>query len=124
LTRWKNPDSQTFKVTFKNGYGTEVVSFEYRIIYLHSGEVNGKGKYIGYATAVPANIRVLFGFNLNVNTVVPTVYNTGTSSNPVAGMQMDLKWQLSTIASENRGAVSYVIEGNGGFKRLKLFLIF
>jgi hypothetical protein len=119
LTRWKNPDSQTYKMVFKNTYGVEVVSFEYRIIYLHSGEVNGKGKYIGYATSVPANIRVLYGFNLNVNTVVPTVYNMGSSSNPVAGMQMDLKWQLSTVASENRGTVSYVIDGNGGFKRLK-----
>jgi hypothetical protein len=118
LARWKNPESKTYKVTFENGFGAEVVSFEYRIVYLYGGEVKGKGKYIGYTTTVPANIRVQFGFNLELASNVPTVYNLGSNSNPVGGLQMDLKWKVSTVMTDNRGASSFTIDGNGNFKKL------
>jgi hypothetical protein len=98
----------------KNGFGSEVVKFTYKVIFLYDGNVGGKGKYIGYASIEPAEIKVGWGgYNFNAQASVPQVFNMGTSEDPVAGMQIQVKYSVDTIMKHQEFTDTYMINGKG-----------
>jgi len=119
MESWSAPRSKTVEVSYKNPYGMTVVSLRYQLIYLAGGSVNGKGKYIGYATIQPTHVSVLWGWTLNAQSSVPAVYNMGTADAPVAGMTLQLNWQVGTALNRRETAVNYAITGEGQLTQLK-----
>jgi hypothetical protein len=120
LQRWQAPKYKAYEVTYKNAYGVTVVDIAYRIVYLAGGDVNGKGQYIGYATVEPLKVRVLWGFHVNLAATVPTVYNMGTKEDPVAGMNMQVKWSVDGVMSlvHDESTRSYFLNGRGDFREM------
>jgi hypothetical protein len=106
--------SLTQEMSAKNGFGSEVVKFTYKVIFLYDGNVGGKGKYIGYASIEPAEIKVGWGgYNFNAQASVPQVFNMGTSEDPVAGMQIQVKYSVDTIMKHQEFTDTYMINGKG-----------
>lgn len=113
LAGWNIPNSKTFRVTYKNGFGVNVVDYTYRITYTAGGHLNGMGKYLTNVTVQPANVSVAWGFNLDANAVISSVFNRGeTSRDPVAGMQLDVDWKVSTVVKHNQQMETYYIGGD------------
>lgn len=112
LTNWNIPTSKVYRVTYENGFGMTVVDFSYRVIATTGGSFNGKGQYITHATIQPAMIDVAWGFTFNAQADIPTVFNRGTKENPVAGMQMNMKWSVDTPIAHNEQTESYFVGGN------------
>jgi hypothetical protein len=119
LQNWQVPEAKAYRIQYKNLYGLTVVDFTYRITYLYGGGVEGLGKYIGYAKIEKQNLDVKWGWSFEANATVPTVFNTGTRANPVAGMNLLLEWKVSTLMNENIQTNEYFIGGNGLFKALQ-----
>lgn len=119
LTNWSNPLSRTYEIVFENGFGMEVIKLQYRVITVYGGSYQGQGRYIGYVTVVPAELNVGWGFNLDVQASVPTVFNQGSKENPVAAMTLDLKWKTTTILQSQEGTDSFFVNGMGQFQQLK-----
>ena len=118
LTNWSMPQAKTYEVSYKNVYGFEVVHFSYRVVYTSGGSFKNTGKYLTQATIMPANVYVAWGFQLDALAEVPLVMNMGSVESPVAGMQLDMKWKVTSPLAESQMTESYAISGDGTFKSL------
>lgn len=113
MSGWKTPRSTSYRITYQNGYGANVIDFTYRVIFTYGGGINGVGRYVTGATIVPADLSVLWGWTFSANVTVPTVVNMGTSENPVGGIQLDVNWNVKTILFDHQKRNSYFVNGLG-----------
>jgi hypothetical protein len=113
LSNWQIPKSKIINVSYKNLYGIEVVRFSYRIILLYGGSVNGVGRYIGYASVVPIEMKTAYMYTFNANANVDAVFNLGTSQDPVAGMVLNINWTVETVLSKVTITQTYNLDGLG-----------
>lgn len=118
LAGWNAPQSKVYNVRYQNGFGMNVVDFTYRVLYTAGGSFNGVGKYITNATFQPANVSVAWGFNFNANASIPSVFNTGSKNDPVAGMQMNMEWKVTNVISHEQGAESFYVNGENKMEKL------
>jgi hypothetical protein len=118
LSGWQAPKYKVYSVSYRNGYGIEVVKFTYRVMFIAGGSVNGRGQYVGYAAAEPLDVDVLWGFHFNVQASVPNVYFMGNKDNPVAVMNLSIKWTVDPILGiqHQEATQNYVVTGAGIFQ--------
>lgn len=116
LESWQVPRSILVSLAYKNMFGGEVVKFSYRILYTYGGKLDNKGLYLTNATIVPHNLKVSWGYTFDAKVDVPSVINVGNKANPIAGMEMLLKWTVSTALKETTETSSYFIKGDGSMK--------
>ncbi len=119
LENWQMPKSKIYSVSMRNAYNVEVVKFNYRINYLAGGSADGVGKYIGYATAIPKDLYVAWGYRFDAKASVPTVFNLGSRKEPLAGMQLTMQYTVSTVMNHVEQSQAYVIDGLGTFTQLE-----
>lgn len=118
LQTWQMPESKVYSVAFKNGFGMEVVKFNYRVLWLPGGSVDGVGQFIGYAALIPNDVSVSWGFSLNAAASVPTVFNMGTRAEPVGGMQLSMIYRIETPIQTTEQSQAYFVSGKGDYKQL------
>ncbi|UXR65147.1 hypothetical protein EZJ49_02655 [Bdellovibrio bacteriovorus] len=111
LHGWNIPQSKVYNVVYENGFGMAVVDFSYRVTYTAGGSADGVGKYITNATFMPANLSVAWGFNFDATAVIPSVFNTGSKRDPVAGMQMNMEWKATSPMAYEQATESYFVSG-------------
>lgn len=119
LEGWGRPSSKLFKTTFTNKMGVTPVKMSYRIIYLTGGHIDGVGKYIGFATMQPVSVDVGWGYSFNVQASIPSVYNMGSRTEPVAAMQMSLNYSIESSMGHTTESHQFLISGTGIFEKLK-----
>ncbi len=113
LERWHAPKTQSYEVLYKNKFGMEVVKFRFRLQFTHGGSHAGMGRYIANATIMPAQIDVLWGYTFNAKLDVAQAVNLGTKADPIAGLEMNLHWNVKTWLKESENSVHFFITGNG-----------
>lgn len=118
LECWKRPETKSFHVVATNGYGIEVVSFEYDIRYTYGGHYKGVGAYLKNVTIIPTSIDVLWGYKVNVSVSVPSTVNMGTTESPLAGSELQLDYTIHTLVKASRRSMSYFITGDGILQEL------
>ncbi|KYG61570.1 hypothetical protein AZI86_17850 [Bdellovibrio bacteriovorus] len=119
LSGWNVPESKVYQIDYTNGFGMNVVSFAYRVTYTAGGSANGVGKYITNATFMPANVKVAWGFQFDAEAAIPSVFNTGTKEAPVAGMQMNMGWKVTSPVVEHLSSESYFVSGENKLIKLQ-----
>lgn len=119
LSGWQMPQSKTYNVTYRNGFGTKVVDFAYRVVYTHGGNYRGVGNYITNAAVIPVKVDVAWGFTFNVKAEVPIVFNRGSADNPMAGMQLNINWNVKTAVKYSERTEMFAIGGDGVFQQLQ-----
>lgn len=112
LSGWNIPQSKVYNVQYENGLGMTVVDFSYRVVYTAGGSLDGVGKYITNATFMPANLSVGWGFQFDASAAIPSVFNTGSKAAPVAGMQMNMEWKVTSAVSHEQGTEAYFVSGD------------
>lgn len=110
---WSKPVHKKYKITFKNIYGIEVVSFLYGVSMQHGGTYQDSGAYVLAANIYPVNLNVLWGWNLDATVETVSIANTGTSGDPVASIQLRLDGKVSTPINENKFSHVFHLTGNG-----------
>lgn len=118
LNNWQSPKFAKFKVTYKNGYGAEVVSFTYNVNMSYGGKFGDQGAYITNAQIVPENVNVLWGYTFNAKMSLVGLTNTGSDEDPVAGATLSLSYSVSTVIREDRNNMTIYIDGNGTIQQM------
>ena len=120
LSGWQAPKAYTYHFYCSNLYGARVVDVKYMISYTYGGGYNGKGKYLTGVNVQPLNVEVLWGYNYAMSAEVPdtTVVNAGTVEEPLAALQMTLKYTISTPVKYSQGRHVSYIRGDGYYQQL------
>ena len=118
LSDWDIPKAFTYKVTYKNGFGMEVISMKYKLIYTSGGQFNGRGQYLSSVSIHPSQIYVGWGFKFDAQVHVQNILNIGSSENPQAGMQIALEWSVGSVVNKHKSQEVYFVQGNGDLTQL------
>jgi hypothetical protein len=118
LVGWSAPQSKAFHVNYKNGYGGNAVDFTYHVIYFYGGNVAGKGRFLNGVSIVPADVTVAWGYTFTAQANVPSVTNAGTVADPIAAMEIQMQWSVSTMVKSIEQTQSYFVRGDGQFQAL------
>lgn len=105
-------------IQIKQPIGGTVINYDYRLVFTYNGSLNGKGKYIGYATIEQVDLNAKWlAPSLDVYVSVPTTFNAGTAENPIAAMKIDIHIRTKRLQVTEM-IDSYIITGNGKVRRL------
>lgn len=115
LQGWSKPATKKYAFSMKNAYGSEVVKVTYQVHRTHSGNFNGKGKFLTGVTVEPLNVVTAWGYKVTLVSEVPdsTIANVGTQEDPVASMQLQLKWVVHTMVKDISSKAIYYVQGDG-----------
>ena len=113
MSGWENPRARVYRVHFENLYGVTVADFSFRVTYLAGGNINGVGQYLSRVSVEPANLLVRWGYNFEASAEVADVVNVGSAQSPVAGMELLVKWKVSTVMNQIESTASYFVRGDG-----------
>lgn len=113
LENWRLPVTKSYQITYKNSYGIKVVDFTFRVIFMSGGSYQGKGQYIANAQIIPVALDVAWGYKFNANVQISQVYNMGSKEDPLAGMQLFLKWNTGTVLKSINKSEAFFIQGDG-----------
>lgn len=119
LETWQKPKGLRIKNVFENAYGFNMVEFQFDVIFTYGGSLGGKGKYLTHVQVHPSDIYAFWGTELNASVEIPSLVNMGSTTDPIAGMQVDVKWQVKTFLNQVQQATSIFVTGDGDIKQLK-----
>lgn len=113
LKGWSKPTAKVYRVQFKNILGRDGGGFDYRIVFIHGGSFEGKGKYIGQISFAPLNIKLKTDRALNVKAELLDALNFGTEDDPIAGAQLLITWHSQTTLRYTMNSIEYFLYGDG-----------
>ena len=115
LKGWSLPISKVYRVEFKNILGAVAGSFDYRITFFYGGSYQGKGKFLGQISVIPANIQIGTDRSFKMKVEVASITNFGTENDPIAGAQLMISWTSPTTTRYQMNSAEYFITGSGEF---------
>jgi len=115
LQGWSKPATKKYAFSMKNAYGSEVVKVNYQVHYTYKGNFQGKGKFLTGVTVEPINVVTAWGYKVSLVSEVPdsTIANVGTHEDPIAAMQVQLKWTAHTMVKDITSKAIYYVTGEG-----------
>lgn len=113
LENWRMPKSKKYRVIAKNGFGMTTISFDFMLLFTYGGQYNGKGAYITGAEVAPTNVEVAWGYNLDANFKVHSIFNQGSTDNPNAAAVLQINYTIKTVLKEARSTKKFMINGQG-----------
>jgi hypothetical protein len=104
----------------KNLLGMEVVKVRYQLHWTYGGNYQGKGKFLTGVTVEPLSVNTDWGYNVDLSAEVPdsTIANVGTTADPIASMQVQLKWKIHTIMKDAQEKAIFYVQGDGFVKEM------
>lgn len=118
LEGWSVPTTKLYQVAYENGFGATVVDYAFRVSFISGGSYKGQGEYLTMATIQPTRIHVSWGFKFDAVATIPMVFNQGTKTQPVAGMQMLMNWKVESPLDHLQQAEAFFVNGQGMLKHL------
>jgi hypothetical protein len=118
MGQWSIPVSRHYKISYKNGWGAEVVSFVYSVSFQFNGRANGKGRYLTGVRASATSIVIGWGFDLDASSQLIQISNVGTQENVVAGATLEMTYTVKNWLSTITTAESFHLTGDGQFYKL------
>ncbi len=120
LQGWSKPATKKYSFSMKNAYGSEVSKVVYQVHYTYAGNFQGKGKFLTGVTIEPLNVVTAWGYKVSLVSEVPdsTIANVGTHEDPIASMQVQLKWTVHTALKDISSKAIYYVRGDGQLEEL------
>ncbi|RPJ71876.1 MAG: hypothetical protein EHM20_14270 [Alphaproteobacteria bacterium] len=118
MAEWSIPKSRSYRISFKNGFGSEVVGFTYTIYFQYNGSLNGVGKYVTNLRVQASEIYASWGFNFDAVSELVGIANVGSALNPVASGIMQVSYVVKGMLNEVRSAQSFYVDGAGNIQVL------
>lgn len=114
---WTIPYSKHYKISFLNGFNSEVVSFVYSITYQYNGQHGGKGKYLTGVRASARNINIAWGFDLDASSQLLQISNIGTED-VIAGATIEMSYTVKNWTRTVTTNESFFVAGDGRLFKL------
>ncbi|HAH31687.1 MAG TPA: hypothetical protein DCL44_05170 [Elusimicrobia bacterium] len=120
LQEWSKPATKRYEFSIKNNVGGQVVKVTYQVHYTYAGNYQGKGKFLTGVTIEPLSVQASWGYKVDLVAEVPdsTIANVGTQENPIASMQVKLKWKVHTAFKDITQEAIYYVQGDGFLQEL------
>lgn len=120
LQGWSKPKTVKYSFVAKNAYGMRVVKVVYQVHFTYGGNYQGKGKFLTGVTAEPISVETAWGYKVSLTAEVPdsTIANVGTHDDPIASMQLQLKWKIHTVIKDLEQKAIYYLDGTGKIKEI------
>lgn len=113
LEHWQAPRTQSYEVVYKNGFGMEVVKFRFRLHFTYGGGKAELGQYLANVTVLPSEVNVMWGYTFNARVEVAQAVNLGSHANPIAGLEMNVRWNTKTVLKETDNSFHFFVQGDG-----------
>jgi hypothetical protein len=119
MANWSAPTAQSYRLSYKNIYGKEVIGFTYTIYFQHDGSLNGVGKYITSLAVQASDIHAAWGgFKFDVTSELISIANVGSESAPVASAIIRVNCKAKSVLNEDQSSISFYVDGTGILKNL------
>jgi hypothetical protein len=118
MENWSAPTQKSYKVSFKNGWGSEVISFVYTVAFQYNGSYQGKGRYITGLDVRASQISVSWGFEFNADSVLVNIANLGTQVSPVASATVRINYTAQSVLRTIQTSESFHVTGTGQSSKL------
>jgi hypothetical protein len=118
MANWSLPTTKHYKIVYKNGWGSDVVTFVYSVTYQYNGTFEGKGKYLTGIRASARQIDVAWGFDVDASSQLLQISNVGTSENVIAAATLEISYTVKNWTRTNTNIVSYFVTGDGRMYKL------
>lgn len=119
MANWSDPKVASYHVSYKNGFGKEVVGFDYTVYFQFNGDLNGKGKYITNLKVQASQVSAAWGFTFDASTELVGIANTGPKDQPVASATIQIAYKVRGLVNEMRNWQTFYVKGNGEIKTLQ-----
>lgn len=113
MSNWSAPTRRKYRVEYKNGWGSKVISFDYSVYFQHSGRYEGKGQYLTGVTVRASNVAVSWGFEFNASSELETISNRGSMDDPMAAATLRINYRASSLIRDIQSSESFHVAGNG-----------
>lgn len=117
MSDWDMPVSKSYRVSYKNGFGAEVIGFNYTVLGQGGGKYEGKGSYVGNVQVVASNISVAWGFEFSADVSFVNAMNLGSMDNPVAGAMLKIDYKAKSLFKEIESSEIFTINGHGTIQK-------
>lgn len=118
MANWSIPKTRSYRVSYKNGFGSEVVGFTYTIFFQYNGDLNGVGKYVTSLKVQASEIYTAWGFNFDAVSELVGIANVGSQAAPVASGIIQVAYTVRGKINEVRNAQSFYVDGAGNIQLL------
>lgn len=119
MANWSAPKAESYRVSYKNKFGSEVIGFTYTVYFQFNGDYNGKGKYITNLKVQASEVYAAWGFNFNAVSELIGLANVGTKDEPVASAIIQISYTAKGLINEMRNSQSFYVNGQGVMSILK-----
>ena len=113
MANWSAPKAVSYRVTYKNLFGSEVIAFTYTVYFQFNGSYKGNGKYITSLKVQASQVYAAWGFDFDAASELINVANVGSDENPIASAIIQISYKGTSLVNEVRNAQSFYVDGNG-----------
>lgn len=110
---WSLPVSKHYKISYKNGFGKEVISFIYSVSFQYGGSHDGVGKYLTGIRASARNIKISWGFDLDASSQLIQISNIGSKEKVVAAAKIEMSYTVKNWTKTESAFVGFFVTGDG-----------
>lgn len=118
MGNWSIPVTKHYQISYKNGLGSEVVSFVYSVSYQYGGTYGGKGQYLTGIRASARNINIAWGFDLDASSQLVQISNIGTTEDVVAAATIEISYTVKNWTRTITAVKSFFIAGDNRLYKL------
>lgn len=119
MSSWSIPKAKSFRVIYKNGFGMEVIKFDYTVMFQYNGKYEGKGNYLTGVTVFANNIEVSWGFHFDAKSSLVTVSNMGSKVDPVAAATIQIDYKSETVVRNVSSTQMFYVTGKGDIAQIQ-----
>jgi hypothetical protein len=118
MANWSIPKVKSFRVSFQNTFGMNVVAFTYTVLFQYGGTYKDLGKYVTTLKVIPSDIYTSWGFNFDATSELTGISNVGSTTAPVASGVIQVGYKVKGFLNEVGSAQSFYVDGNGNITQL------
>ena len=113
MENWKGPAVHTYRLEYKNLYGSTVITHTYTIAYNYGGTYNEAGQFLANVTVIPSTVNVAWGYTLNTSVELGDAVNTASKSSPVPGIEIQIITKVDTVLKHAETRDAFFVKGSG-----------
>lgn len=119
MSNWSAPAAKSYRVSYKNGFNSEVVAFTFTIYFQYNGQYQGAGQYITNLKVQATEVYTAWGFDFDATSELVGIANVGSMENPIASATMQISYIVKGKINESRSVQSLYVDGAGNIKLLR-----
>ncbi len=113
MENWKGPAVHTYRLQYKNGFGSTVITHVYTIAYNFGGTYNERGQFLANVTVIPSKVDVAWGYTLNTSVELGEAVNTASKASPIPGIEVQIITKVDTVLKHAETRDGFFVKGSG-----------